>query len=119
MLALLASPQSVRAAQPARIKHVVVLFEENRAFDHFLGHHTDLHVDGLKGDESNPIFLSDPSKGNITVFDGAPYVSTAHRTQHSSSSSNESVSIALPSTSPSGATWEERKLKRICTVHGA
>ena len=61
-----------------RIKHVVVLFEENRAFDHFLGHHTDLHVDGLKGDESNPIFLSDPSKGNITVFDGAPYVSTAH-----------------------------------------
>lgn len=87
MLGLLAAPHSAHSARPpsahsalpARIKHVVVLFEENRAFDHFLGHHTSsLHVDGLKGDESNPIFLSDPSKGNITVFDGAPYVSTAH-----------------------------------------
>ena len=78
MLAVLATPQS------ARIKHVVVLFEENRAFDHFLGHHTSLHVDGLKGDESNPIFLSDPSKGNIIVFVAVPTGSRccSHSHQH-------------------------------------
>ena len=35
-----------------RIKHVVVLYEENRAFDHLLGHQKALKVDGLKGDES-------------------------------------------------------------------
>ena len=57
-----------------RIKHVVVLYEENRAFDHLLGHQKQLHVDGLKGDESNPVSLKDPSKGKVTVFDGAPYV---------------------------------------------
>ena len=32
-----------------RIKHVVVLYEENRAFDHLLGHQKALKVDGLKG----------------------------------------------------------------------
>ena len=31
-----------------RIKHVVVLYEENRAFDHFFGHQKALKVDGLK-----------------------------------------------------------------------
>ena len=61
MLALLASPQSVRAAQPARIKHVVVLFEENRAFDHFWAPH-DLHADGLKGGEQ-PHFPLRPVQG--------------------------------------------------------
>lgn len=60
-----------------RIKHVVVLYEENRAFDHLLGHQKQLHVDGLKGDESNPVSLKDPSKGKVSVFDGAPYVATS------------------------------------------
>ena len=57
-----------------RIKHVVVLYEENRAFDHLLGHQKALKVDGLKGTESNPIDRKDPSKGSVEVFDGAPYV---------------------------------------------
>jgi phospholipase C len=57
-----------------RIKHVVVLYEENRAFDHLLGHQKVLKVDGLKGDESNPVDRRDPSKGSVAVFDGAPYV---------------------------------------------
>ena len=57
-----------------RIKHVVVLYEENRAFDHLLGHQKSLKVDGLKGDESNPVDRRDPSKGSVAVFDGAPYV---------------------------------------------
>ena len=42
-----------------RIKHVVVLYEENRAFDHLLGHQKALKVDGLKGDESNPVDRQD------------------------------------------------------------
>ena len=57
-----------------RIKHVVVLYEENRAFDHFFGHQKALKVDGLKGNETNPIDYKHPSKGSVKVFDGAPYV---------------------------------------------
>ena len=71
LLALLALALLTRAH---RIKHVVVLYEENRAFDHLLGHQKQLHVDGLRGDESNPVSLKDPSKGKVIVFDGAPYV---------------------------------------------
>ena len=57
-----------------RIKHIVVLYEENRAFDHFFGWQTALDVDRLVGNETNPVDLDDPSKGNVTVFPGAPYV---------------------------------------------
>ena len=71
LLALLALTLSTRAH---RIKHVVVLYEENRAFDHLLGHQKSLHVDGLKGTESNPIDPKNPKKGSVSVFDGAPYV---------------------------------------------
>ena len=35
------------AAHP-RIKHVIVLYEENRAFDHFLGWQSSLDVDGAQ-----------------------------------------------------------------------
>ena len=73
MRALLALLSTTRAASH-RIKHVVVLYEENRAFDHLLGHQKALKVDGLKGDESNPVDRRDPSKGSVAVFDGAPYV---------------------------------------------
>lgn len=57
-----------------RIKHVVVLYEENRAFDHLLGWQSTLKVDGLTGKESNPVDVKDPSKGSVSVFPGAPYV---------------------------------------------
>ena len=68
------------AASPApathpRIKHVVVLYEENRAFDHFFGWQTALNkTDRLAGNETNPIDPKDPSKGSVKVFPGAPYV---------------------------------------------
>ena len=62
-----------------RIKHVVVLYEENRAFDHFFGHYKSIgKVDGLTGNESNPISLTHPWLGRVKVFDGAPYVATSH-----------------------------------------
>ena len=74
MRAALLALLSTTRAYAHRIKHVVVLYEENRAFDHLLGHQKSLHVDGLKGDESNPVDRKDPSKGSVEVFDGAPYV---------------------------------------------
>jgi phospholipase C len=64
---------SATAVHP-RIKHVVVLYEENRAFDHFFGWQKALNVDRLTGNESNPVDLANPSKGHVTVFPGAPYV---------------------------------------------
>ena len=68
-----------RAASLAssRIDHVIVIFGENRAFDHMFGWQAEsLGVDGLTGTESNPIDLTDPSAGNVTVSSGAPYVAT-------------------------------------------
>ena len=74
MRAALLALLSTTRAYAHRIKHVVVLYEENRAFDHLLGHQKALKVDGLKGDESNPVDRRDPSKGSVEVFAGAPYV---------------------------------------------
>jgi phospholipase C len=51
-----------------RIKHVIVLMEENRSFDHFFGWAGELlGVNGLKGDEFNYFDTSDPSKGSFVV----------------------------------------------------
>ena len=41
------------AAHP-RIKHVIVLYEENRAFDHFLGWQSSLDVDGAQPATAKP-----------------------------------------------------------------
>ena len=49
------------------IKHIVVLMEENRSFDHYLGfmkkggEFGDTRVDGLNGDECNYKNISDHS----------------------------------------------------------
>jgi phospholipase C len=75
---LLAAQLALVLAEP-RIKHFVVIYFENRAFDHFFGHQSSIPgIDRLKGNESNPKNLSDPSAGHITVFDGAPYIATSH-----------------------------------------
>lgn len=66
-------------ASGSPIKHVVVLYEENRAFDHIFGHNKKLKAAGadcLTGNESNPRSLTDPSKGRVKVLEGAPYVAT-------------------------------------------
>ena len=52
-------------------------YEENRGFDHIFGHNQKLKANGadiLKGTESNPRSLTDPSKGRVTVKAGAPYL---------------------------------------------
>jgi phospholipase C len=57
-----------------RIKHVIVLMEENRSFDHFFGYAAELlGVDGVKGDEYQLKDLSDPSKGRVNIDDKSPY----------------------------------------------
>jgi len=57
-----------------RIKHVIVLMEENRSFDHFFGYAAELlGVNGVKGDETNLKNLSDPSQGSVTINSNSPY----------------------------------------------
>ena len=76
-LALLAVLLARGESQSTPIKHVVVLYLENRGFDHVLGFSGQrLGVDGLSGRESNPLSLSDPSLGRLQVTPGAPYVAT-------------------------------------------
>mmetsp|Transcript_12671 Transcript_12671/g.21316 ORF Transcript_12671/g.21316 Transcript_12671/m.21316 type:complete len:109 (+) Transcript_12671:104-430(+) len=66
---------SLKAAYP--IKHVMVLMMENRSFDHVFGWFTkggefgDDRVDGLYGNECNPIDLNDPSQGQFCANDRA------------------------------------------------
>ena len=59
------------------IKNVVVLMQENRSFDHLLGHLKKINsnIDGLNGNESNPLYPHDPnSLRYYTSFDALPYI---------------------------------------------
>ena len=55
------------------IKHVVVLMEENRSFDHLFGC-SSLPVEKMSKTASNPVDVSQPSKGKVTVDCNSPYV---------------------------------------------
>jgi phospholipase C len=58
------------------IKNVVLLMLENRSFDHMCGFLKRINpsINGLTGKETNPINVTDPAKGYVTVGDTAPYV---------------------------------------------
>jgi phospholipase C len=58
---------------------VVVLVMENRSFDHMFGFMKRLNpeIDGLTGKENNPLSLSNPAAGVVTVSDKAPFVDPA------------------------------------------
>ncbi len=61
------------------IKNVIVLMEENRSFDHMLGHlkNDNPEIDGLTGRESNPLNPQDPHSLRVRVsFDAEPYIET-------------------------------------------
>ncbi len=51
------------------IKNVIVLMLENRSFDHLLGHlgKTDPRIDGLNGQQSNPLDPTNPNSPKIGV----------------------------------------------------
>ena len=55
-----------------RIKHVVVLMQENRPFDHLFGWMKG--VDGLSGDEFNLVDPNDPNSLKVFVDDKAPFL---------------------------------------------
>eukprot|EP01061_Rhynchopus_euleeides_P028953 TRINITY_DN4726_c0_g1_i1.p1 TRINITY_DN4726_c0_g1~~TRINITY_DN4726_c0_g1_i1.p1 ORF type:complete len:126 (+),score=44.59 TRINITY_DN4726_c0_g1_i1:44-379(+) len=55
-----------------KIKHVVLLMEENRSFDHMCGFFEG--VDGLKGNEFNLLNTSDPNSKRFYVNNTSPYV---------------------------------------------
>ena len=87
LLALVATIQPIFATTPTadlfallrgKIKHVVVLMEENRSFDHIFGWgkraKPPLTVDGLTGKETNPLNTSDPNTPDIAVSDHAPFI---------------------------------------------
>jgi phospholipase C len=58
--------------QKSPIKHVVVLMLENRSFDHLLGHlkKVNPNIDGLFGNETNPINVNDPKSRKVAVTFG-------------------------------------------------
>ncbi|KAJ7959798.1 Non-specific phospholipase [Quillaja saponaria] len=58
------------------IKTVVVIVMENRSFDHVLGwlKSTRPEVDGLSGNESNPLLVLDPDSPQVVVSDDAVFI---------------------------------------------
>ncbi|KAH7863402.1 hypothetical protein Vadar_017045 [Vaccinium darrowii] len=58
------------------IKTVVVLVQENRSFDHILGWMKSLNpeIDGVTGNESNPLSTSDPNSPRVYFGDRSGYV---------------------------------------------
>lgn len=57
-----------------KIKHVIVLMEENRSFDHMLGWIPG--VNGLTGQEYNLVNSSDPNSARVYVDKLQPYIAT-------------------------------------------
>ncbi|KAG6480776.1 non-specific phospholipase C2-like [Zingiber officinale] len=74
ILLLLAGGGGGAASGP--IKTIVVLVMENRSFDHMLGWMKRLNpeINGVTGQEWNPISASDPASGRVYFRDGAHYV---------------------------------------------
>ena len=64
------SGESLGSLLKGKIKHIIVLMEENRSFDHLFGFSA-LPVERLKGDEWNLVNTSNPAGPRITVSDNA------------------------------------------------
>lgn len=67
---------AVTASDAQRVKHLVVLQMENRAFDHMLGYlsRQNPEIRGLTGQEFNYANPADPTSDKIYVSDDAAYV---------------------------------------------
>jgi len=78
---------------PPKIKHVVVMMLENRAFDHMLGYYgmrVDTRVDGLTGKECNLKNISNPLAGTICVNENVTEV-CAYDPNHSFEATTERI----------------------------
>jgi len=56
----------------SKIKHIIVVMEENRSFDHMFGYYPG--VNGLTGKEGNYVNSSDPKSKLITVDSKQPQI---------------------------------------------
>eukprot|EP01060_Flectonema_neradi_P021254 TRINITY_DN287_c0_g1_i2.p1 TRINITY_DN287_c0_g1~~TRINITY_DN287_c0_g1_i2.p1 ORF type:complete len:632 (+),score=147.59 TRINITY_DN287_c0_g1_i2:45-1898(+) len=72
-LLLLLCTSGLASVNGGKIKHVVVLMEENRSFDHMMGWRKG--VNGLKGDEYNLVDTKDPNSKKVYVSKNATQVS--------------------------------------------
>lgn len=70
--ALLLCPIGAAGAASGPIKHVVLLMQENRAFDHMCGYFPG--VNGLTGKETNPYDTTDPNSKTVAVGNTSPYI---------------------------------------------
>lgn len=63
-------------AIPGPIKTVVILVQENRSFDHMLGWMKELNpeINGVTGEEWNPISTTDPNSAKVFFQNKAEYV---------------------------------------------
>lgn len=71
-LFLLLLVHSTHSAPGSKIKHIIVLMEENRSFDHFFGWYPG--VNGLTGKEYNQVNTSDPNSDKIFVTKTQPWI---------------------------------------------
>ena len=71
--ALVAAALLPGALSQGVIKHVVVVMEENRSFDHMLGNNPALKVDGVDGTES----VRDCAAGTTTTTTSTARTATA------------------------------------------
>lgn len=62
---VVSAPSTPKAPLMGPIKHVIVLMEENRSFDHFFGWYPG--VDGLTGEEYNLVNQSDPNSQKVYI----------------------------------------------------
>mgnify|MGYP001560294631 FL=1 len=60
-------------AAAGRIKHIVVLMEENRSFDNMLGYYPGTKH-GLRGNESNPVNAFNATAGTVRVSPTAKFI---------------------------------------------
>ncbi|CUG85891.1 phosphoesterase-like protein, putative, partial [Bodo saltans] len=62
------------AQQQRKFDHIIMVMEENRSFDHLLGWSKHLGIDGLTGQESNPVSTVIANSPRVFVDEDAPYV---------------------------------------------
>lgn len=76
VVALVLAAAAVAHGRDDKIKHVVVLMQENRSFDHLLGYLKRLNpeINGLTGNETNPLDPNDPDSPIFYVSDDSGYV---------------------------------------------
>jgi len=65
-------PAAAKPSYASKIKHVVVLMEENRSFDHMFGWFKG--VNGLNGTEYNLMNVSNPNSAKVYVNANGPFV---------------------------------------------